>query len=146
MMSSCLGTCSSCIVGCNLPTYVACVMSGTHTIWIMGNICISDRAPDKGTSLYYHSRRSSLGKSGTHLTNASWAHNWNLVKLQITLISILMVQSRYNFAHATTGQLSEHVHNCDMILSIIFNLRIQFFFKKFWFWVHKLFVKWVFGK
>ena len=50
--------------------------------------------------------------------NGSWVHYRNLIKFPVAVIFILIIQSGYNYAHATTAQLSWHVQNCDLIWSI----------------------------
>ena len=55
--------------------------------------------------------------SGAHFTKGLWAHDPNLVKMPncfyYTVYSI--IRSGYNFAYATTAQLSWHVQNCDQM-------------------------------
>ena len=53
--------------------------------------------------------------TGAHFTKDLWANDWNFAKILSDLILILMIQSRYNFVHATTAKLSWHVQNCDVI-------------------------------
>ena len=44
----------------------------------------------------------------------------NLVKIPLTVIMILMIQSGYNFAHAMAAELSWHVQNCGLMGSLFF--------------------------
>ena len=46
-----------------------------------------------------------------HPTHASRHHNWYFLKYLLAFKSIALVYSQRNFAHATTAQLSWHVHN-----------------------------------
>ena len=52
---------------------------------------------------------------GTPITNGLWAHNANLVNIELVLTWIIITQSGHNFVHATTAELSWHVQNCDLI-------------------------------
>ena len=58
-----------------------------------------------------------------------WAHNWNLVKIIYAQISILMMRSSQNFAHAMTAVLSWQVQNSDQIGSWIFILEQRQFLR-----------------
>ena len=55
---------------------------------------------------------------GTHFINNLWAYYWNLPKKNLNKISIPMIWSGHNFAHAMTAQLSWHVQNYDLIGSL----------------------------
>ena len=69
---------------------------------------------------------------GTHFTKGSWAHNWNLMKLVLLfLILILMIQSGHNFAQAMTAKLSWLVQNCDMDI-YFFKCKSNLNFCKIW--------------
>ena len=46
-----------------------------------------------------------------------WARNLNLVNRK-ALTQQIMIESGHNFAHATTAQLSWHLHFCDLIRSL----------------------------
>ena len=52
---------------------------------------------------------------GTNFTKCLWAHNPNLVCINIVFICKMIIRSCHNFAHVTIAQLSWHVQNCDMI-------------------------------
>ena len=47
---------------------------------------------------------------GAHFTKGLRAHNPNVCKFFLLLISTLMIQSDHNFAHVTTAQLSWHIY------------------------------------
>ena len=49
------------------------------------------------------------------ISQGFWAHNWNVMKIHVVPIFILMIQSGHNFTHAMTAQLSWHVQNCGLI-------------------------------
>ena len=50
---------------------------------------------------------------GTCFTNNLWAHNRNLVKINVVLFWKIMMRSGHNFAHIMTAKLLWHVKNCD---------------------------------
>ena len=62
------------------------------------------------------SQQSSCGV-GTQFTDGYWAHNWNVMKIFISII-IHMMQSGHNVAHAMTAKLSWHVPYCDLIIAV----------------------------
>ena len=65
----------------------------------------------------------------THLTKTLQAHYPYLNIINVVFISKMMIQSGYNFAHATTAQLSWHVQNRDLIGSLEIKLRQKYFHK-----------------
>ena len=72
-----------------------------------------------------------------------------LIKGLFALISIPLIQSGHNFAHATTAQLSWHVQKLSPDWTLIFfhnhNTYFFFFFTIFILLTHKPFVTWVPG-
>ena len=52
---------------------------------------------------------------GTYLTEGLWAHNWNLTKITVSIILILMIKSGHRFAHVMTALLSWHMQSCDLV-------------------------------
>ena len=76
--------------------------------------------------------------SGDHSTKGLWAYNWNLIKIICDLNVILIIQSGHNFAHVTTAVLSWHVQNCDLMGSVIFEVKATWSFQRFGLWAHKL--------
>ena len=58
----------------------------------------------------------------THYTKYLYAYNPYLAKTPSTLTLITMIWSGQNFTHATTAELSWHVQNSDLILSLKINI------------------------
>ena len=46
-------------------------------------------------------------------------HNWNITKLFVAFITMLINQPGHKFAHVTTAQLSWHVQICEPIWSLL---------------------------
>ena len=79
--------------------------------------------------------------SGLYIATGSWAFIWNIGKIVISIIVILIIQSDHNVAHGTTAELSCHVQHCVLIVSL-FNTYDRYLIRMgFGVWAHKLFVK-----
>ena len=57
-------------------------------------------------------------RSLTHCIKNLWAHNLNLLNMWVALTWNILMRSGHNFAHAMTAQLSWHVQNYDVIVSL----------------------------
>ena len=51
------------------------------------------------------------------------------MKLPFAIICILVIQSGHKLAHAMTAQLSWHVQNCGLVLSLFLMLSDMYFHK-----------------
>ena len=58
-----------------------------------------------------------------NMSSSFKSHEYYLVPIQI-----LMIQSGHNFAHATTPQMSWHVQNCGLIISLFFIQELHVYF------------------
>ena len=56
---------------------------------------------------------------GNHVTNASWAHSGNPVKMNLTMLMFIVIRSDHNFTHVKLLWL---VQNCDLIWALCFTL------------------------
>ena len=68
-------------------------------------------------SCYYFCPNSCLG---THSRKCLWAHNWNNLKIPITWIYVLVINSGYEFACLKAAQLLWHLHNCNWNWCVFF--------------------------
>ena len=88
------------------------------------NLCMVSIATSIQTSL-----RHKLLLDGTDFIKGLWVYNWNIVKIPFVLISLIMIQSGNNFAHAMTAELSWHVQNSDLIIQLLFIQEQHVFYK-----------------
>ena len=90
--------------------------------------------------MHYNVTASLIGWAHTYF--APWAHNYDLVKIHVALILILIVQLVFIFLHSNTAELFSQMLNCYQLQWYIFLIKATCILKRFVLRARKMFVNW----